>query len=247
MGEPPSKYEPNADWPEEIKQAYEHLKIPSLYDAILANEKMSLEIRRQDRDLKMLIEKLQNVAEILNTFITIAEEEWEEVEEEEGFFPLQQNDFEESSEGRLANLEVKFLQENHIYQKKQAQEILMETHDNIRDLSRKATQLIHQLLIILPKKEGIIPHPSSWYPLVEGMLQTLIEGIERTRYQLLSRLEEMHINIVEPQPGEAFDPSWHHVLEHLSGGMSGTIAQVVRVGYRQDQHLLRLADVTIYT
>jgi hypothetical protein len=30
-----------SQWPEDIKTAYEHLKIPTLYDSLLANEKLT--------------------------------------------------------------------------------------------------------------------------------------------------------------------------------------------------------------
>ena len=248
MAEFSSKNDPSAEWPEEIKQAYRHLKIPSLYDAVLANEKLSLEIRRQDRDLKTILTEVQQLSTQFNALIKIVEEEWEEYEEEEEESILQghQNGFKETAQKELTDLEVELLQETQNYQEKQVQSILMETHDNLRDLANMVRQMTHQLLALLPKKEGIIPHPPTWHPIAEEILQTMVQGIERSRYQLLSRLEELQIEIVDPQPGEVFNQSLHHALDHISGGESGTIAHVVRVGYKQRQQMLRLADVTIY-
>jgi molecular chaperone GrpE (heat shock protein) len=244
MTDTPSKKDPTADWPEEIKQAYEHLKIPSLYDAILANEKISLEMRRQDRELQAIKESIQTLSTQLHSLMNMMEGEWEEYEEETLQTP--QNGFKDTLQEELTDLEEELLQESQFYQEKQAQSILMETHDNMRDLSRLIGQTIHQLFALLPKKEGIIPHPPAWYPITEQMLQSIVESVERFRYQLLVRLEDMHIEMVDPQPGETFDASLHHAIDHISGGKSGTIARVVRVGYRQDKQVLRLADVTIY-
>lgn len=244
MTDTPSKKDPSADWPKEVKQAYEHLKIPSLYDAVLANEKISLEMRRQDRELQAITGSIQTLSTQLNSLMSIMEGEWEEYEQEA--LQTHQNGFKEALQEELAGLEEEILQEGQLYQEKQAQFILMETHDNMRDLSRMIGQTIYQLFTLLPKKEGIIPHPPTWYPIAEQMLQSIVENIERFRYQLLARLEEMNIEMVDPQPGETFDSSLHHAIDHIVGGESGTIARVVRVGYRQDQQILRLADVTIY-
>ena len=246
MAETPSKNDPSADWPEEIKQAYEHLKIPSLYDSLLANERLSLEIRRQDRELKAIVEGIHGLSTQFNTFIGIVEEEWE-VYGEEDDLQTQQNGFEESSQGELTDLEVELLQENQVYQEKKAHVILMETYDDIRDLARMTRQMTHQLLSLLPTKEGFIPHVPPWHPLAEAMLQSIVDRIEQSRYQLLARLEGVLIEIVDPHSGEEFNESLHHVLDHISGGKPGTIAQVVRVGYRQGQDVLRLAEVTIYS
>lgn len=242
MSETPAKNDFNAEWPEEIKQAYEHLKIPSLYDAVIANEKLSLEIRRQNRELKTVIEGIQTLSTQFNALVKIVEEEWEE--DEEGSHSLQgyANGFQESENRELTDLEVEIMTE------KQAQLILMETHDDMRELSRMTRQITQQILALLPKKEGIIiSQLPSWYPAVEGMVQSVVEMTERSRYQLLSRLEGIWIETVDPQPGELFDKSLHHVLEHIPGGQSGTIAYVIRVGYRQHQDVLRLAEVTLYS
>lgn len=247
MTEIPSKNDPSADWPEEIKQAYEHLKIPSLYDAVLANEKLSLEIRRQDRELKNIVEGIQFLTTQFNSLIKIVEEEWEEYEEDGDSLEAPQNRFGESSRGELNDLEVQLIQENQFYSQNQSKAILMETYDDMRDLSRMVRQATQQLLALLPKKEGLIPHPPTWYPIVEGILQSIVEGIERSRYQLLARLEDMHIEMVDPKLGDAFNETLHHALEYVVGGKSGTIARVVRVGYRQGHEILRLAEVTIYS
>lgn len=246
MKENPSKNDPSANWPEEVKQAYEHLKIPSLYDAVLANEKLSLEIRRQDRELKTILEGIQLLSSQFNALIKIVEEEWEEYEGEEEALQTHQNGFNESSSDELTDLEVELLQESQSYQEKQVQSILMETHDHMRDLSRMVRQMTHQLLTILPKKEGLIPHSPAWHSAVEEIIQNIVEEIDRGRYQFIARLQELQIQVVDPQPGEKFNGSLHHAIDYLSGGKSGTVANVVRVGFRQLDQVLRLAEVSLY-
>jgi hypothetical protein len=44
----------------------------SLYDVLLANEKLSLEMRRQDRELKAVVEGIQGISAQLNSLLEIA-------------------------------------------------------------------------------------------------------------------------------------------------------------------------------
>ena len=246
MTEAFSKNDPSENWSEDIKQAYEHLKIPSLYDAVLANEKLSLEIRRQDRDLKAILEGIGSLSNQFNLLVKIIDEEWEEYEQDENFSSIQPDGFINVPQNELTDLEIQLLNESQINHEKHSQMILMETHDNLRDLTLTIKQKTNQLISLFPKKEGLIPHVPVWYPIAEELIQNIVEGIDRCRYQFLARLEEMQIETLEPQLGEVYDNSLHHMLVRVSGGIPGTIAQVVRVGYRQNQNILRLAEVTVY-
>lgn len=244
MVEIPPKDDPTAEWPEEVKEAYQHLKIPSLYDAVIANEKLSLEIRRQDRELKAMSENLQQLSAELHTLLENIEEDDEEDEEE--WVEVSSEGPEEIGQDELTELEVELLQENQMYVERQSQLLLMETHDDMRELGRLTKQAIHQILSLLPKTEGLIPHEPIWHSIAEEMLQNLVESMEKSHYKLLTRLEEMHIELISPQPGETVNQALHRVVDHISGGKVGTIARIVRVGYRQNQEVLRLAEVTIY-
>lgn len=242
-----SKNDPTAEWPEEVRQAYEHLKVPSLHDVLLANEKLSLEMRRQDRELKAVVEGMQGISSQLNALLEIASEEWEEYEGgEEEDIQVGQPIFIEYPQEDLTDLEVELLKDKQAALEKQAQDVLIETHDAMLELSRMVKQMTQQLMTLLPKKVGVIPREPSWYPATEALVQGLVEVIERSRYQLLARLEEVHIEIIDPKQGDAVDESQHHVLEHISGEKTGTIAHVIRVGYRQENRLLRPAEVTVY-
>lgn len=253
MTDIPQKNDPSSQWPEEVRQAYEHLKVPSLYESVLINEKLSLEIRRQGRELKSLSEAIQALTTQVNSVHDIVSEEWHEYEATEGFegtplppSPSPQDGFKEYRQGDLTDLEVQLISERQAYLEKQSLDALMESHDAVRELSRMARQITHQLMTLLPKKEGLIGHVPTWYPIVEQLVYGFIEAVDRSRLQLLTGLEEMHIELIEPQPGDPFNESLHHVLETVVGGPPGTIEKVIRAGYRQDDQVLRFADVVIY-
>lgn len=247
MADTPIKNDPSAEWPEEVKQAYDHLKVPSLYDAIIANEKLSLEIRRQDRELKTIAEGMQQLTMQMGELLKIIEEEEDEDEEEEEILLVSSENGIKDRHGReLTQLEMELLEENQLFLQKQSQILLIETHDDIRDLWRIAKQCVQQVMLIMPKTEGIIPHEPVWHSVAEQMLQGILESVEKSRYQLLSRLEQVEIKLIEPQQGETVNPALHYIVDHIPGGKGGTIAKVVRVGYKQDQEVLRLAEVTVY-
>lgn len=243
-----SHSDPSSQWPEDIKKAYEHLKIPSLHDALLTNEKLSLEVRRQNRELKSMTETLQSFSAQLNALLEVMAEEWEEYEGEEGSLLFgESRDFLEDVPEDVSDLEAEVLGEDErTGLEKHAQDVLMDTHDALLDLSRMAKQLMHQLLTLLPKTEGIIPHEPVWHSVSENMIQNFVEATDRTRYQLLAKLEDMQIEVVDPKLGEAPHAVFHRVLDQVKGGKAGTIAHVIRIGYRQNNRLLRPAEVTIY-
>lgn len=138
-----------------------------------------------------------------------------------------------SLEEGLAELEAELIEKEAVIQ------TLIETYDTIKDLARMAKQMTRHLETTLSVKQS----PSLT---VQEIMKTLSEVIEQSRYRLLGRLQEIQIEIIDPQPGEKFNKTFHHVVENESGGKSGTIAQVVRAGYRQRGELLRLADVILY-
>lgn len=248
MVDNPSKNDPSADWPEDVRQAYEHLKVPSLYDSVIANEKLSLEIRRQDRQLKSIVEGVQELSMQMGTLLKIIEDERDgDEDDQEGFVVETTYDgIRENYQRELTDLEIELLEENQIFFKEQSQMLLMDTHDEMRELWRMSRQSVQQVLNLIPKTEGIIPHEPVWHSITEQMLQNIVESIEKSRYQLLARLEQFAIKMIEPQIGEMVNPSLHYIVDRLSGGETGTIARVVRVGYIQEKDVLRLAEVTVY-
>lgn len=248
MTENASHSDPSAQWPEEIKQAYEHLKIPSLHDALLTSEKLSVEVRRQNREIKSMTESMQALSIQLNALLEVMAEEWEEYEEDEGalLYDEPQEFMMDSPRENISDLEVEILRDKQASFEKQPQEALLETHDALLDLSRMVKHLMHQLLTLLPKKEGLIPHEPVWHSMAEKIIESFVEATDRVRYQLLARLEDMQIEVINPKPGEMPHTVFHRVLEQIEGGKTGTIAHVIRIGYRQNNHLLRPAEVTIY-
>jgi molecular chaperone GrpE (heat shock protein) len=183
----------------------------------------------------------------MSELLKFVEEEEDEDEDEETFLvETSENGFGDVHDHELTDLEMQLLHENQVALKQQSQALLMDTHDDLRELWRTAKQVIQQVLVLIPKTEGIIPHEPVWHTIAEQMLQNLLESIEKPRYQLLTRLEQMQIKLIEPQQGESVNPSLHYVIDRISGGKEGTIARVVRVGYVQNQEVLRQAEVTIY-
>jgi molecular chaperone GrpE len=77
-------------------------------------------------------------------------------------------------------------------------------------------------------------------------VKTLVEGVELTEKTMLRALEKHGVKKVEPQ-GERFDPNFHQAIFEVPDPSvpSGTVAQVVQVGYSIGSRVLRPAMVGV--
>lgn len=81
----------------------------------------------------------------------------------------------------------------------------------------------------------------------DDVVKSIVEGIEMTERSLLSAFEKNGIVPVSPAPGEKFDPNVHEALFEVpgTGQPSGSIVQVLDVGYMIGDRLLRAARVGV--
>ena len=71
-------------------------------------------------------------------------------------------------------------------------------------------------------------------------------GVESTLRQLDDVLQAENVEVIDPEPGEAVDPTLHQVLANVeSEAEPGTIADVHRPGYEMAEKVLREAQVTV--
>ncbi len=80
----------------------------------------------------------------------------------------------------------------------------------------------------------------------EGLMQTLLGGVEAVERELLKALDAHNIERIDPV-GEPFDPNFHEAMFEVSDSEfpSGTVAQVIQPGYRRHDRLLRPARVGV--
>jgi len=71
-------------------------------------------------------------------------------------------------------------------------------------------------------------------------------GVESTLRQLDDVLQAENVEVIDPEPGEAVDPTQHQVLANVESEQeSGSIADVHRPGYEMAEKVLREAQVTV--
>lgn len=246
----PIKDDERSKWPEDIRQAYEHLKIPTLYDALLMNEKLSLEIRRQNKEIKELSTNFQLLSSQMEELMEDFMEEFHEVEDREdsereyaGVEGLQE-EFPPYQE--LTDLEQQLLTDNQEMMHKQVRSILIEMVDTVIEVSQTTHQVLHHLMAIIPQKDSFLFKETNWRPIAEELIKFLKEHTGTAQAHVLSRLEETKISIINPALGEAFVPQKHRMAEQATGGKTGTIARTIRIGYSENETVLRLADVAVY-
>ena len=64
-----SMEDPSKKWPEDIKEAFKNLKIPTLYDSLLVTEKLTGEVHKQNQDIKMIMEHLNLIGTGVNLLL----------------------------------------------------------------------------------------------------------------------------------------------------------------------------------
>jgi molecular chaperone GrpE len=79
-----------------------------------------------------------------------------------------------------------------------------------------------------------------------GPLKTLVEGVELTEKDFVSRLARFGVKPLDPQ-GKKFDPNMHEALFEMPDETvpSGTVVQVVETGYSIGERVLRPAKVGV--
>jgi len=80
----------------------------------------------------------------------------------------------------------------------------------------------------------------------DGLLQTLLGGVEAVERELMKGLVAHGIERIDPA-GEPFDPNLHEAMFEVPTGdlPHGTVAQVIQPGYRLHDRLLRPARVGV--
>jgi molecular chaperone GrpE len=79
-----------------------------------------------------------------------------------------------------------------------------------------------------------------------GSGETLRQGVELTRRELLALLDRQGVKVEDPT-GQPFDPERHQALSHevVPGAREGTVVEVFRKGYTFKDRLLRPALVKV--
>ncbi|HYD57681.1 MAG TPA: nucleotide exchange factor GrpE [Burkholderiales bacterium] len=91
--------------------------------------------------------------------------------------------------------------------------------------------------------EGLLPVVDS---LEAAIAAQDTSGVDLTHKQLLAAMGKAHIQPIEPQPGDRFDPYRHQAMAAVpSETAPNTIVQVMQKGYLLHDRVLRPALVTV--
>ena len=88
--------------------------------------------------------------------------------------------------------------------------------------------------------------PAEAVASASGPLKSIVEGVELTERDFLSRLSRFNVKALEPQ-GKKFDPNMHEALFEMPDESvpSGTVVQVLETGYSIGDRVLRPAKVGV--
>lgn len=252
-----SNEDPSEQWPEEVKEAYKSLKIPSIYDAVLANEKLSLEIHKQNHDIKEVLDRIRTMSSAVQTMMQVVLEQADEDETNGNgfpgptgtseFYPMQTDNGVHTDNGSFAEegpqYDLAADLRDFIFS---INEILMEATDTLIELSKNSKELIGQLneAVTVKEKGNDIDQASN--RIIDRLSRSLVDNVDSARYRLVARLQDVDIRLIDPLPGDPLIPEQHRVLDRIPGGEPETIARTIRAGYLQNDEILRQAEVIIY-
>ena len=122
--------------------------------------------------------------------------------------------------------------------------------NEVDTLRQENAGLKDRLLRALAEMENLrraLDHlPAEARESADAALKGLIEGVEVTERDFLSRLTRHGVKKLEPQ-GERFDPNLHEALFEVPDESvpAGTVAQVIESGYTIGDRVLRPAKVGV--
>lgn len=139
----------------------------------------------------------------------------------------------------------------------QAKDALLRSLAEMENLRRRAQREKEEALKYAPAglARGLLPVADNLRRALEAVpeelkgeekLAGLLSGVEMTERELLSAFAKNGIERIDPL-GEKLDPNWHEAMFEVPDAEkpAGTIVQVVEVGYRLQDRLLRPARVGV--
>ena len=220
---------------ENLDNTYSKLEIPTIYECVLANEKLGFEIRKQNKEIKNLNSKFDKFEEkVLESFDTLLKKiSTNHLEDCDESFEV-----DEALETLLDKEDV--FAQKYKSEQKQNTNILMNTMDSVFNLLQATDQSMEQLVALLPKEDAL------WRTQSDKVIDSLGKGVNFIQEKLFSSLADFGLAIIEPKKGESFNPQEHRAVKRASGGVAGTIAEVIRPGFYQLDQVTRPADVVVY-
>ena len=107
--------------------------------------------------------------------------------------------------------------------------------------------LAQDLLAVRDNLRRAIESVSAEAAEAEPQLKALLEGVIMTEKSLGEAFARHHVEVIDPL-GEKFDPNLHEAMFEVPDPQqpAGTVAQVIEVGYRLHDRLLRAARVGVF-
>lgn len=212
-------------WTDHSLEAYGKLSLPSLYEFLLMQEKLAVEIRKQNKELRLHCERISQLAQNtdrLSDKITDLSDKFDDAACESTETTSDSNSSAESLDALIS---------------------MMDTSMQLMQSSKKCFDTI---LDTIPEKTGFLfPSKPQWRQQLEEIIDGYIKGLSTVLIKLESALEEARVILINPKPGCEFDPCIHKAVETIKGNSKLSVASVVRCGYEFENELLRPAEVVI--
>ena len=219
------------NWSKELLEAYDELKLPTLYECVLANEQMSLEIKKQNKTVKALVDSVDQLKEELKK---------QRKQLGGGFEELMHT---------LSEQHVVVSSSCDNQGKRLYQDVVMEAMDSVHVIVDQIQKTwVEEAGPIVWKKEKIQNlKQREQMAHMRKTLRAFHEGFQLIQEKWLSSLQSLDLEQICPKEGDVFSPYEHRAVLKIEGERSGVIQKTVRPGYMHQGKVLRCADVVIYS
>ena len=240
-------------WPQELLHHYGQLKLPSLYDFVLANEKLSAEIRRQSKELHKLQQRFTEMRQQFNALdnrIQVIDIENEEPEDDLSSNDLSNADEEDPDDDNdyYPAWEVDMMRQGHEIEQRQWEDIYVSTLEIVFHFVSQSHKLTKNILNFLPSDpiQGLNLHQG-----IDLISKDHLSSLENIKEQLMAHLLDLKIELIAPEIGDSYNQNLHRIVDkkpswETSGSKPNTIASLIRMGYYRQGVIVRQADVSIY-
>ncbi len=221
---------PLAGWPEDLLEKYGQLSLPSLYEFLLSQEKLGVEIRKQNKELRLLLDSQKSMQQGIGAVSATLEAFCGEFQSKSvGSEPV----------GRAGGKSA--------FDPQKYESALMQMMDCMLNLLEAQRLSSGQILKAIPERFcSRIRHAQPVKNQVAAICRGVSAGVETIRCKLFSLLADLAVEVIAPQVDDVFSPHHHRAIERIKGGTSTHIAKVVRLGFAKDGVVLRPAEVVIY-
>lgn len=184
----------------------------------MSKDKENKKETKEEKKENLEVEKLQKLVDDFRTKFENAEKKFEEADKEKDEWKNRYY----GAYADMSNLRKQVEREN----------------DDFKKYASKS--LIEELLPIIDNFDLALKNEPK-----DETIKKYLEGFKMIHNKLICTLQGLHVVIIDPKPGDEYDPNCMQAYSTVEGEENNKIAETFTKGYKLYDHLLRPAGVIV--